>query len=218
MDRALSDQTAPRMSKTFPFSVRHPFLVHGTIVLLCWSAYGFDRVDVVWRLIRSSAEARVLEHAGFGLAALLIGLGVWFGAWPSGNQVQWAAGDARAIRRRSLGEILHAAGIATLLPVGGAVALIVAEIIRSKSFARARISEIPGKSAAPAAIAAPTGSTTEPPTGLPRHRRFFVRHMAGFCAFFSMLVFSITLRDRLADLLFAVTAVVFTVSRFINVL
>jgi hypothetical protein len=44
------------------------------------------------------------------------------------------------------------------------------------------------------------------------------RSVAWLCAFLAMLAFSITLRDRLADALFAVTAVAFDVSRFIDTL
>jgi hypothetical protein len=195
---------APRAES---FALRHPFVVHGAIVLLGWCAYGFDRVDVVWCFVRSSGNARTLEHAGFGFAALLIGLGIWLGAWPSGNQVNWAADDVRTIRCRSIGEILHAAGIATLLPLAGAIVLILAETTRSLLFAHAKMGEI----AARAAVARPA-----PMSGLGIARRFFIRHIAGICAFVSMLVFSITLRDRLADALFATTAMVFIVTRFLD--
>jgi hypothetical protein len=194
-------------SRAESFAVRHPFLVHGGIVLLCWGTYALDRADVIWRFIRSAANARALEHAGFLFAALLIGCGAWLGAWPNGNQARWAAGDARSIRRRSAGEILHAAGIAALLPLAGALALIAAETMRSTRFARAKMNQIRAGTA---------GARLEPNAGSPLAGEYFIRHIAGICAFFSMLVFGISLRDRLADALFATTAMVFIVTRFVD--
>jgi hypothetical protein len=216
MERAPSDRDLPNPKRTESFAVRHPFLVHGILVLLCWGTYAFDRVDVVWRFIRDSTHARMLEHLGFALAALFIGLGIWLGAWPSGNPIRWAS-DARSIRRRSIGEILHAVGIASLLPLAGAVGLVVAEVIRSVHFAHLRASEIAGRSTG-APMSRPTIKSTRirSTSGSAQPRGFLICHIAGISAFVSMLVFSITLRDRLADALFAVTALVFLVSRFIN--
>lgn len=188
-----------------PFDARHPFLIHGVLVVLCWLTYLIDREDVVWRFIRNSPNARSLEHAAFALAALSIGLGVCLGAWPSGKR---RPQDAGTIRRRSAGEILHAIGIASLLPLAGAILLVCVETFRSTFYAKWRI-----RTATPRAIA-----NTEAPKAnwLKSAGRFVVHYMAGLCAYLSMLVFSITLRDRLADVLFLATAIVFVLSRFID--
>ncbi len=194
-----------RLFATAPFDVRHPFLLHGTLVLLCWCTYGFDRVDVVWRLIRNSGDARVLEHIGFGLAAFCIGIGVWLGAWRGGHRANLELSDPRVIRRRSVGEIFHAIGIASLLPAAGALMLVAGEAIRSALYARWSLRH------------ADSGGLARTVTLSLRASQFLRRHIAGICAFLSMLVFSITLRDRLADGLFAATALVFVVTRFIDV-
>ena len=203
------DRTASGRPQTPSFALRHPFLVHGAFVLVCWSSYEFDRVDVVWRCIRDSSNARTLEHIGFGLAALLIAVGVWLGAWPGGRRANLAVGDPRDIRRRCLGEILHAAGIASLLPVAGALLLIFGEVIRSTLFARWKTRAVTSH---PSLLADPS-DTANPSLSW----RFLLRHTAGICAFLCMLTFSITLRDRQADFLFMGTALVFIATRFIDV-
>ncbi len=206
MGSAPSDRDLTGPPHKAPFAVRHPFLIHGALVLLCWSTYGFDRVDVVWRLIRDSAHARALEHLGFALSAVLIGLGVWLGAWPGGRSANLLVANPRMIRARRLGEIFHAAGIASLLPVAGALLLVFGELIRSTLYARWKIND----------LARQSGSSANPPDAeaLKLSWRFLFRHIAGISAFLAMFIFSITLRDRLADALFAATALVFVVSRF----
>ena len=206
MPQASQNQTSPVSSQRPPFAVRYPFLIHGMLVVLCWLTYLFDRENVVWRFIKDSASPRPLEHFAFAVAAACIASGVWLGAWPGGSRANRANQTARSIRRRSLGEILHIIGIASLLPLVGSIALICVEAIRSIHFARCRIATSNGQ--------APANERSSP-HNLPLRRTLF-RHVAGICAFLSMLVFSITLRDRLADALFAATGLVFIVACFIN--
>lgn len=208
MSNASSNQASPVPSQPPPFALRHPFLIHGILVILCWLTYVLDREDAVWRFIKDSANSRLLEHLAFALAAACIACGVLLGAWPSGNRAGGARQTPRSIRRCAFGEILHAIGIASLLPLAGSVALICAEAIRSIHYARRAIAASSPQSLAPANAPNPPRNSTLP--------RFLLSHIAGICAFLSMLVFSITLRDRQADALFAATALVFTVTRFIN--
>jgi hypothetical protein len=191
-----------------PFGLQHPFLVHGIFVILCWLTYVFDREDVVWRFVKDSANPRLLEHLSFTLAAVCIAGGVSLGAWASGNHDGCAGQTPRYIRRRSLGEILHAIGIASLLPLAGSVALICAEAMRSIHYARCRITA--------SALQPVTPANAPGPRPSPLLRRILLRHIAGICAFLSMLAFSITLSDRMADALFAATALVFVITRFID--
>jgi hypothetical protein len=207
MQAVPSNQDALSASPADPFAVRHPFLIHAILVILCWLTYLLDREDVVWRFIKESAKAHQLEHLAFALAAVCIGLGVWLGAWPSGNRDEYAGQASRSIRRRSMGEILHAVGIASLLPLAGSVALVCTETVRSMVYAHSQIVRSAHQTRA-------HGIEINADRN-PLLRRIFFRHIAGVCAFFSMLAFSITLRDRLADGLFAATALVFVVSRFI---
>lgn len=202
------NRSSPSQFQAAPFAVRHPFLVHGILVVLCWSPYEIDRVDVVWRFVRHSANAHVLEHIGFALAALSIGVGIWLGAWPGGRRANLTVSDPRSIRRRSVGEILHASGIATLLPVAGALLMVFGEAIRSTRYARWKLNASTAQFGPPA----PASVISAPM----QPGRLALRHIAGICAFLSMLAFSITLRDRLADGLFAATALVFVISRFID--
>jgi hypothetical protein len=208
MPNALSNQASFVPSQRPSFALRHPFLIHGVLVILCWLSYLFDRVDVVWRFIKDSANSRLLEHLAFALAAACIACGVWLGAWPNGNDAGGASQTPRSIRRRSLGEILHVIGFASLLPLAGSVALVCAETVRSIHYARCRIARSTPQPIAPANAPNPSRSS--------RLRHILLRHIAGICAFLSMLAFSIALRDRMADALFAATALVFVVTRFID--
>lgn len=206
MPHAFSN-SAPRPSQQLPFVLRHPFLIQSILVTLCWLSYLFDREDVVWRFIKGSPNSRLLEHLAFGLAAVCIAWAVLLGAWPGGNR-EVAGQTPRSIRRRSLGEILHAIGIASLLPVSGSIAFVCAESLRSIHYARLSID---------ASTSPPVAQATAP-SQLGNHPicRILLRHIAGICAFLSMLVFSITLSDRVADALFAGTALVFIVTRYID--
>jgi hypothetical protein len=202
-----SSNPALRPSQRSPFALRHPFLIQSILVTFCWLSYLFDREDVVWRFIKGSPNSRLLEHLAFGLAAVCIACGILLGAWPSGNR-EVAGQTPRSIRRRSLGEIFHAIGIASLLPVSGSIAFVCAESLRSIHYARLRIDA--STSSPFAQAAAPSQDGNHP------IRRIFLRHIAGICAFLSMLAFSITLSDRVADALFAATGLVFIVTRYID--
>lgn len=191
-----------------PFAIRNAFLIHGVIVILCWLMYLSDPEDVVWHFIKDSAFSRPLEHLAFGLAALCIACGICLGAWPGGSQINWVGQTTAAIRRRAIGEILHVIGIASLLPLAGSLALIGSESARSIHFARWKLAALNSQPVHSAAV-----------HNVASDSLFLgaLRHVAGICAFLSMLVFSITLRDRLADTLFAVTTLVFIVTRFVKV-
>ncbi|MGO9325308.1 MAG: hypothetical protein ACLP07_12175 [Terracidiphilus sp.] len=207
MSHAFSNQASLDPSKRSPFALRHPFLIHGILVVLCWLTYLLDQQDVVWRFIKGSPNSRLLEHLAFALAAVCIGRGVLLGAWPSGNR-DGEVQTARSIRRRSLGEILHAVGIASLLPVSGSIVLVCAEALRSIHYARLRVAASTPLPAARANAPNPGRKSAFP--------HLLLRHIAGICAFLSMLVFSITLSDRVADALFAATALAFIVTRYVD--
>jgi hypothetical protein len=213
---------SPDPPRSYPFAIRHPFPIHGLLVVLCWLTYLKDPEDVVWRFVKVSSSPRILEHLAFGVAAVFLGVAVILGAWPSGNTTYCERRDTRSIRRRCIGEILHGIGISSLLPISGCILLVCGEVIRSTHYALLKIRLT-------AHLKNSSGSMrihTQPPVNLETGdqttsslafawSRIIVIHVAEICAFLSMLAFSISLRDRLADVLFSGTALIFVISRFI---
>ena len=55
------------------FEERHAMLLHQFVVAVAFLTYLWDRDDVVWRFIKDNAANRVLEHALFAVATLLVG-------------------------------------------------------------------------------------------------------------------------------------------------
>jgi hypothetical protein len=192
------------VSRAHAFELRHPFLIHGLLVAAAWLTYLFDREDVVWQLIGSSQHARILEHACFGCAAAAIGAGILLGAWRADLDHLSEGWSPRSVRRRCVGEILNAIGIATLVPVAGFVLLVVGEAVRSVRYARLKMQVARERAGMP--LPALHGASWN---------RLVLSQAGMWCAFASMTVFSIVLADRVADYLFAGTAFVWVASRAI---
>lgn len=119
--------------------IRRPFLIHGLLLCAAWLTYFADPVDVVWRFIRFSPRARLLEHFAFGSAAAAIGLGILLGSWRTDRDYRPEGWKPQSVRLRCAGEILHGIGMATLLPVAGCVLLVGGEILRSLRYARLKM-------------------------------------------------------------------------------
>jgi hypothetical protein len=190
------------MQQTSTFEERHPFLLHCGILLAALLTYLFDREDVVWRFIKASPNARLLEHLCFGLATVVVGAAIWLGAWPLNNNSAILRDDPQQIRRRCLGEILHAIGIGSLLPLSGFILLTCGESIRASRYAKLKMEAL-----------AKLRTVPEGSRPMQSDRQFwivrlFLAQPGVCCAFLSMAVFSITLVDRLAEILFAGTAFV----------
>ena len=100
--------------------------------------------------------------------------------------------------RAVAGDFLQAVGIGSLMPLAGFILLIFGET--AFSLYRYKFS---GKTEETDGIARP-----------PRREILLSRHAGLGCAFVSMLIFSITLSDRLADFLFAGTALVTLLASF----
>jgi hypothetical protein len=110
------------------FEIRHQRLLHLLIVGAGWATYLADRDDVVWRLIRDSPSRRLLEHAVFAFATVLIGTGTVLCVRPR-TRMETANSNGFPVSR-FLGEWMYAMGLASLLPLWGCILLIVGESIR----------------------------------------------------------------------------------------
>lgn len=182
--------------------MRRPFLIHSFLLFAAWLTYFADPVDIVWRFIRFSPHARFLEHVIFGSAAAAIGLGLLLGSWRTDRDYRPEGWDSKRVRLRCAGEILHGVGIATLLPVSGCVLLVAGETLRSLRYARLKIQVAHYCSGKPAITRLAWS-----------WKGLLLSQVFAWCAFASMLVFSLVLVDRVADVLFAGTMLVGILTR-----
>jgi hypothetical protein len=182
------------MANADVLEIRRPFLIHGILLFAAWLTYFADPVDVVWRFVRFSPDARFLERIAFSSAAAAIGSGILFGSWRTDRDYRPEGWHPKSVRLRCVAEILHGIGIATLLPVGGCVLLIAGETLRSLRYARLK-SQIAGEGSCRPALAIPAFSW----------KRLLLSQGFVWCAFASMLIFSVLLTDRVADVLFSGT-------------
>jgi hypothetical protein len=162
--------------------------LHLLIVGAAWSTYLIDNDDVVWRFIKNKGPAtRPLEHSIFLMATLLTGLGAYI--------CTVAHLDSRSSSSSQYGNFLHyfgeglyAIGFASLLPLPGCIILIVGEMIRLGRLALRQ-------------LCSPVVSQRRlVEWNWPAAMRLEVLKWG---ILISMIVFSITLVDRHADLLIA---------------
>jgi succinate-acetate transporter protein len=170
--------------KATEFEYRHQTLIHMAILAAAFATYLFDPDDVVWRFVKHSTAPRELERTAFFVATVLIGVG--------------AAICTRALvtrRRASLfggaGEITFAIGLASLAPLSGFVILIVGELIRVLRLVTLE-SEIGVQ---------PRGASSDLNSA-------FRQQVAKWGIFFTLMVFTFTLKDRIAEALALVSVFV----------
>lgn len=168
--------------KASAFEQRHAMALRPSVYALAFSVYFFDRDDVVWRFIRYSASPRALEHGAFLMATLLIGLGAYLC-----TQADACAAERGAYlhKRGGLwGDWLYAVGLSTLAPLGGCLILVVGESIRIPRLGFAERHDV----TADACLAR-----------VPRWGDAFQRQAAKWGVEVTMVAFTVTLIDRVAD-------------------
>jgi small-conductance mechanosensitive channel len=161
------------------FEYRHPTLVHQLIVGAAFLTYLFQADDIVWWLVREHPSPHALERVLFILATLLIGAG-------AGLCTRVRMSPSENHRRFSLGEFLYAIGLGSLAPVSGFFILLVGEGVRILRLMK-RDQGIETVSSGTTAI-----------------RREAVK----WCVLLSMVIFVITLRDRVVEILLVASFVV----------
>jgi hypothetical protein len=163
------------------FEYRHRTLIRHLLIAIAVSTYLFDKDNVVWRFIKESPARTQLERASFLVATLLVGAGAAFCTWA------WV----RAVsgrRPKLIGEFVCATGLASLMPLSGCLLLIVGEGLRVL-----RLSRYHSENLVP------------PPSGWGIALR---REAAKWGIFVTMIAFTATLTDRLAEYLAAASVVV----------
>jgi len=171
------------------FECRHPVMLHQGIVGLAFGTYFIQRDDIVWQLVRNAGPPLdvTLERAAFAVATLLVGAGAVLCTWHR--------------RHRYLGELLYAIGLASLAPGSGFLILVGGEALRLYRLS-ARERTVGQGVIAPEGVSAPPA-----PAG-------WRESIAKWGIFVTMVTFTITLQDRLAEIL---AGLVYVLSITLNV-
>lgn len=185
--------------KISDFEVRHPATIHQAIVAAAFATCFFERDDVVWQFVKHSKAPVLFERSLFAVATLLVGAAAVVctryrqESQPSSPNRE---STAREPRRRGSGELLYAIGLGSLAPLTGFVILVGGEALRIFRLLAPRPGR-PGRTQA--------GDRTD--------RRKFAPEFAMWGMFATMIVFTITLNDRIAEVL---AAIVFTFAIALN--
>lgn len=171
------------------------FLTRLALLVAGAATYFFSPDDVVWRFIRTRPHARILEHGIFGAAAAILGIALLLRIEARGRQESHDSSHAGA----AVASLLQSAGIGSLLPLPGFLLLVIGDLAVSLLLDR-RSGEGP-------AVGAASGTAGKGRPGF-WWRGGLAANIGLLCAFISMVIFSVTLRDRLADVLFALSALV----------
>ena len=188
------------------FEIRYQTLLRQWIIAAAFSTYLLDPDDIVWRFIRQNPSRRALEHVFFFLATLLIAAAAALCTWARANSPRSAPGLSTVRFHQLLGNLLFAIGIATLAPLWGAFFRLVAEafrLLRLENYLPATVT-----------LDAGNASSRVPPRAW---AHAFRREAAKWGILLTMAVFSITLIDRLAEVLAAfsvITAGIWNLDQF----
>ncbi len=174
------------------FEYDHQKLVHLLIVAIAFLTYLVDRDDIVWRFVRDSTAPRTLERSLFLIATLAIAVGASICTWARVRDSSPRVGQNRDLRRpRYLGELSFAIGLASLAPLWGFVILVAGEALRLFRLMRREDDQTPASS-----LQAKSNAQW----------RTALRQEAGkWGMLLTMILFVITLKDRLAEVLAAVS-------------
>jgi hypothetical protein len=185
--------------KATPFERDHSLFIHCVIVGTAFLTYFLDREDIVWRFIKNhGAETRALEHTLFLLATFFVGIGGYLCTIARKGAVQSSPGTPRSRPPRLLhysGQFLYAVGLASLLPVAGYVILIAGEGVR---LLRLWLADVDSSITHSARQTSRQRSLEPNAKSLAEAVR---RETLKWCVLVTMVVFTITLRDRYADVL-----------------
>jgi hypothetical protein len=177
------------------FESRHRLLLHQAIVGAAFLTYLIDPDDVVWRFIKHSPmHLRERERLVFAAVTVLFGVAACLCTWS--HRAPCAGGGERTGRLgylRYVGEFLYAVGLASLAPLSGCCLLIAGEGLRLLRLAR-RERETDGAPDRPCSVT-----------------QAFRREALKWGLFVSMIAFTVTLSDRLAEILIAASVLVWMV-------
>ena len=174
-------------------------IVRVALLIAGLSTYLISPDDVVWRFIKTAPHARALEHVAFGISAAFLGLALILKVKAS---VHPKFQDFRnpSAAGAFVASLLQAIGIGSLLPLPGFLLLVSGDVATSLLLG--------GRNSA---REDPNAEPDSPQAGRPlafQWRDALSAHIGLGLAFLSMVIFSVLLIDRVADVLFAITALV----------
>jgi hypothetical protein len=197
--------------KATDFEYRHQTLLHQFIVAAAFLAYLIQRDDIVWQIVRNSAAPRELERSLFVFATFLIFVGAGICIWARAYRSPQSAVGAGSYRYRSqpryLGDLLYAVGLGSLAPPSGFVILVAGEGLRLYRLTRHEDGGAQNFQQNPSSISPPLARSLINDPAL-RWRMAFRQEAAKWGLVFTMIVFAITLKDRLAEMLAAASFLV----------
>jgi hypothetical protein len=190
--------------KATDFEFHHQTLVHQFIVGAAFLTYMLQNEDIVWRFVKNSTAPRELERFFFAVATLFIAVGAGISTWTRachGPEYRTAVRPYRYLRHlRHLGDLLYAIGLGSLAPLWGFVILVAGEALRVSRLIRREDDHAENLQqqplSAPPPLAPPVTKELDPVW-----RRAFRQEAVKCGLFLTMIVFVITLKDRVAEVL-----------------
>jgi len=178
------------------FEYRHQTLVHQLIVAAAFATYLVDREDIVWRLVKNTATPHVLERSIFIVAVVFVAVGAGLCTWAHAYRRVYSttSNHPHSLHHRSryLGDLSYAIGLGSLAPVPGFLVLVGGEAFRLLRLNRRTDSQL---SAPPASLPGDAEQRS------PEWKNAFRQKAAKWAILATMIVFVITLQDRLAEVL-----------------
>jgi hypothetical protein len=179
--------------KATDYEYHHQRLVHLFIVSAAILTYLIWPDDIVWQFVKNSAAPHERERAVFIVAMLLIAAGAILCTWA--RAFYRLAGATHAgphcyLRHpRYLGDFLYSFGLGSLVPLWGFVILVVGEALRLYRLIRRE-----NLARQPSAILQPLKPD-------PEWGKAFRQEAVKWGLVVTMILFVVTLKDRLADIL-----------------
>jgi protein-S-isoprenylcysteine O-methyltransferase Ste14 len=196
------------------FEYRHQTLIHLFIVTISFLTYLIDRDDIVWALVRGTSHPRLLERLLFALAAILIGGSAAIRTWARAYTGSSSFIDNLPVRREGpyrrlrypeqLGNLFFSVGLGFFTPFSGFVLLLTGEaiaffrLIRREKELRSAETHQPAHPI-PAQLLVSPG--VPPPGRGAMWTKAFRQESGKWGLFLTMIVFTILLRDRVAEIL-----------------
>jgi hypothetical protein len=193
--------------KATAFEYRRQTLVHQFIVAAAFLTYFVDREDIVWRFVKDSAAPRGFERFFFILATLFILVGAAICTWARAYRRPESTTGMESYRHlhqsRYFGDFLYAIGLASLAPLLGFIILVAGEALRAfrlTQYEEHLILNLQQHPLPTASSLRPSGAQDPHSSGL---GKAFRQEAVKWGLFLTMVVFVITLKDRLAEVLAA---------------
>ena len=177
---------------------RLSLIVRAALLLVGISTYLIFRDDVVWHFIKSSPHPRLLEHISFGIAAGILGFALLLKVKAGAHRDSL---DRRGSSRITvvIASLLQAIGIGSLLPLPGFLLIVLGDVAVSLLLDDRHSTEED--------LGVERDSRQDRrPLRIFRWRNALATHIGLCFAFLSMVIFSVVLVDRVADVLFAMTS------------